>query len=355
MAERLLVLWHGLSLDMTVAGYVTALPLLATLASLWCRCPTGCGAACSGATSSSCRSSRRPSSPSILRSTATGGFRIDATILIYLSDPKGALASIGAWGRRCARCLVRAPAGVMTWVYDRVVRLFSGERVRLRLAASGVLLFLAGGLCFPGDPRRRDRGHGQRLESLFQRRYLPEPCGDQPRVLASLVGGRRRRLRRDVPPSSRRRSVRGVSSACAATVLRRARHGAAPACRGPTSWWSSARVSAARSWTRAGGRRGGDAQHAALPPRGVWFGEFLRQFVPHGPRRGGGAERVSRPDPHVGDETPGPQPGGSPRSRGRWPARGMPRVSSTAATSTSRTRLRTCTLRGGSSSRSRKT
>ena len=89
LAERLLVLWHGLSLDMTVAGYVTALPLLATLASLWCRCPTGCGAACSGATSSSCRSSRRPSSPSILRSTATGVSRIDATILIYLSDPEG--------------------------------------------------------------------------------------------------------------------------------------------------------------------------------------------------------------------------------------------------------------------------
>ena len=39
MAERLLVLWHGLSLDMTVAGYVTALPLLATLASLWVSLP----------------------------------------------------------------------------------------------------------------------------------------------------------------------------------------------------------------------------------------------------------------------------------------------------------------------------
>ena len=31
------VLWHGLTLDMTVAGYVTALPLLAVLLSLWVR------------------------------------------------------------------------------------------------------------------------------------------------------------------------------------------------------------------------------------------------------------------------------------------------------------------------------
>ena len=31
--------WHGLSLDMTVAGYVTALPLLAELATLWVRLP----------------------------------------------------------------------------------------------------------------------------------------------------------------------------------------------------------------------------------------------------------------------------------------------------------------------------
>ena len=33
------VLWHGLTLDMTVAGYVTALPLLAVLLSLWVRIP----------------------------------------------------------------------------------------------------------------------------------------------------------------------------------------------------------------------------------------------------------------------------------------------------------------------------
>ncbi len=147
LAERLLVLWHGLSLDMTVAGYVTALPLLATLASLW--------------VSLSDRVWRRMFRGYFLVvSLFTAavfavdlalygywGFRIDATILIYLSDPKGALASIGAWEAVRQVLLFVLSAGVMTWVYDRVVRLFSGERVRLRLAASGVLLFAAG-LCF---------------------------------------------------------------------------------------------------------------------------------------------------------------------------------------------------------------
>ena len=37
--EWLGVVWHGLTLDSTVAGYVTALPLLLTLASLWVRLP----------------------------------------------------------------------------------------------------------------------------------------------------------------------------------------------------------------------------------------------------------------------------------------------------------------------------
>ena len=37
--EWLGVVWHGLTLDSTVAGYVAALPLLLTLASLWVRFP----------------------------------------------------------------------------------------------------------------------------------------------------------------------------------------------------------------------------------------------------------------------------------------------------------------------------
>ena len=40
------VLWHGLTLDLTVAGYVTVLPILVTLFSLWLRLPERCGGVC---------------------------------------------------------------------------------------------------------------------------------------------------------------------------------------------------------------------------------------------------------------------------------------------------------------------
>ena len=39
VGEWLGVVWHGLTLDSTVAGYVTALPLLLALVSLWVRLP----------------------------------------------------------------------------------------------------------------------------------------------------------------------------------------------------------------------------------------------------------------------------------------------------------------------------
>lgn len=50
------------------------------------------------------------------------------------------------------------------------------------------------------------------------------------------------------------------------------------------------------------------AQHAAAEGRGHLVREFLRQLVPHGPRRGGDPERFPGADAHVGHETPGQEP-----------------------------------------------
>lgn len=88
------VIWHGLSLDATVAGYVTALPLLLTLLSCWVRFPE--------------RLWRRVMTGYfVLVALLTAvvfavdvalyehwGFRLDSTILIYLADPKEAMASV---------------------------------------------------------------------------------------------------------------------------------------------------------------------------------------------------------------------------------------------------------------------
>ena len=140
------VLWHGLSLDLTVAGYVTVVPLLVTLATLWVRLPerpwrrilTGYFALVSVLTA-------------VIFAVDMAlyehwGFRLDATILIYLSDPKEAMASVDFWLGVRQTLLAVAIAAVMIWLYRQVVRLFDGERMPWRTAAAGsvVMLLLAG-------------------------------------------------------------------------------------------------------------------------------------------------------------------------------------------------------------------
>ena len=140
------VLWHGLLLDLTVAGYVTALPLLVMLVSLWVRLPerlwrgilTGYFVLVSVLTA-------------VIFAVDVAlyehwGFRLDATILIYLSDPKEAMASVDFWLGVRQTLLAALYAALMIWLYRRTLRLFDGERVGWRTASAGSLamLLLAG-------------------------------------------------------------------------------------------------------------------------------------------------------------------------------------------------------------------
>ena len=142
----LAVLGHGLSLDMTVAGYVTVLPLLMTLLSLWVRLPE--------------RFWRRFFAAYFaVISVVTAlifavdvalyehwGFRLDATILIYLTDPKDAMASVD-WGTAVRQIVLAALyAALMIWAYRRVTRLFDGRPTGWHTALPGTLamLLLAG-------------------------------------------------------------------------------------------------------------------------------------------------------------------------------------------------------------------
>lgn len=145
--DWLQVIGHGLTLDLTVAGYITALPWLLTLVSLWVPLRDAVW-------------QRIFNVYFVLISFVTAavvavdlalygywGFRIDGTILIYLADPKEAMASVGGWEALRQVAIFAVYAGLMIWGYRRIVHGFSGARVRSRFPWSGVLIVL-GGLLF---------------------------------------------------------------------------------------------------------------------------------------------------------------------------------------------------------------
>ena len=140
------VLWHGLTLDMTVAGYVTALPILVTLLSLWLRLPEKVW-----------RGVLTTWFVLVAVTTAVifavdvalyehWGFRIDSTVLIYLADPEEAIASVDFWLGVRQTLLAAAYAAGMIWVYRRILGVFDGRTVGWRVASLGSLavVMLAG-------------------------------------------------------------------------------------------------------------------------------------------------------------------------------------------------------------------
>lgn len=140
------VLWHGLTLDMTVAGYVTALPILVTLLSLWVRLPekvwrgvlTGWFVLVAVATA-------------VIFAVDVAlyehwGFRIDSTVLIYLTDPEEAMASVDFWLGVRQTLLAAVYAAGMIWAYRRILGIFDGRPVGWQVASLGSLavVMLAG-------------------------------------------------------------------------------------------------------------------------------------------------------------------------------------------------------------------
>ena len=117
-AELALVVWNGLKLDQTVAGYITALPLLVVLAALWIP----------GRWS---RSVLKGYLLVIAAVSATAfaanlalyeywAFPLDSSVLQYLASPKEALASVTA-GQLLLQLLVAAAVagGLMSYFIGR--------------------------------------------------------------------------------------------------------------------------------------------------------------------------------------------------------------------------------------------
>ncbi len=138
--------WHGLSLDMTVAGYVTALPLLAELATLWVRLPERIWRIALTVYFVAVSLFAAAVFAVDLGLYAHWGFRLDATILIYLADPKEAAASVDLATGTIYSLLFLLYAGAMIALYRRIVRLFDAEPKPLLPAIVGSLamVMLAG-------------------------------------------------------------------------------------------------------------------------------------------------------------------------------------------------------------------
>lgn len=133
-AEYLQVIWHGLLLDSTMAGYITALPILFTLVTLWTGIPDRVG-----------RLVMKgyfvvmAVVAAVLFAVDLGlygywGFRLDSTILIYLSDPQGAMASIDLPLFLKQSAVAVAYGALLVWVWMKVANLFDGKRLVWRKA-----------------------------------------------------------------------------------------------------------------------------------------------------------------------------------------------------------------------------
>ena len=140
------VLWHGLSLDMTVAGYITALPLLLTLLSLWLPLSDRAWRRIFGIYFGAVSLVAALIFAVDLALYEHWGFRLDASALMYLDSPKEVLANVDWWMGLRQTLFFAACGALLVWLYRRLVlRLFvPAGRVPLRGVWSLVLLLLGG-------------------------------------------------------------------------------------------------------------------------------------------------------------------------------------------------------------------
>ncbi|MBO5685965.1 MAG: LTA synthase family protein, partial [Alistipes sp.] len=147
--EWMQVVWHGLKLDMTVAGYITALPILFLLVNLWVSIPDRIGRKILGWYLTLMAVVAAALFAVDLGLYEYWGFRLDSTLLIYLSDPKEARASVDGWMAVRQTLIWAVYAALMCGVYWRVVRLYDGRSLCwCRALPWSVVMLLVAGLDF---------------------------------------------------------------------------------------------------------------------------------------------------------------------------------------------------------------
>lgn len=146
--ELALVVWNGLKLDLTVAGYITALPLLVALAAIWLP----------GRWSRSVLKIYFLFIAAVAAVVFAGNlalyeywaFPLDSSVLQYLASPKEAMASVTA-GQLLLQLLVAAAVFTgMAWCYLCLLRFFEAKRRPAHPVWNTLgMLLLAGALFLP--------------------------------------------------------------------------------------------------------------------------------------------------------------------------------------------------------------
>lgn len=148
--EWLQVVWHGLKLDMTVAGYITSLPLLFLLFTQWVEVPDRIGQRILTGYFALIAFVAAVLFGVDLALYEYWGFRLDSTLLIYLSDPKEAMASVDLWSAVRQTLFIVGYGALMFCSWRPIARLYRGERMWhwVEAAAGSLLLIVVAGLDF---------------------------------------------------------------------------------------------------------------------------------------------------------------------------------------------------------------
>lgn len=150
LMDYLAVAWHGLRLDMSMAGYMTALPAIALIASAW-----------TGEKATRLFAHIYAAVAAVIISVSFvvdlclydfWGFRLDATPVFYfLTSPADAMASVSGWfvaGGLLAAC---AYGALIYWIVDRVLSrpLTPLRSLRQKVVSASVSTLLAAVLFIP--------------------------------------------------------------------------------------------------------------------------------------------------------------------------------------------------------------
>ncbi|GEM_PF-1416469 len=168
--DRLRTIWHGLSLDATVAGYVVALPLLMTIAAIWL--PSRRWHTATHVFLLVCAAAVAVIFAVNLGLYEYWAFPLDASVFQYLASPKEAAASVkpGEWAGYTFAAV--AYFAVMAACYRGLLRGYHPEaKTEKRIGGSITLLFL-GGCVFLAIRGGGECGYGKHIESLFRQQHV---------------------------------------------------------------------------------------------------------------------------------------------------------------------------------------